>query len=172
MRPLALPLFALLALGACADEADPTPDVDAGTLEAAVDDPNAPETASSMEAIVPVNLNTGTEEEFMTIPDVGERMAHEFEEYRPWTSVQQFRREIGKYVDEDQVAAYEPYVYVPVSVDEADGPTLEQLPGVDAAAAQALVDGRPYGSAEVFLDAYLVAVPTGDREAAARYLAE
>ena len=33
---------------------------------------------------IPLNLNTATEADFMTIPGVGKRMAHEFEEYRPW----------------------------------------------------------------------------------------
>jgi hypothetical protein len=40
-------------------------------------------------------------------------MAHEFEEYRPWTSVEQFRREIGKYVDKAEVARLEQYVSIP-----------------------------------------------------------
>jgi len=46
-----------------------------------------------------LNINTATGEAFRTIPDVGDRMVHEFEEYRPYVSVQQFRKEIGKYVD-------------------------------------------------------------------------
>ena len=37
-------------------------------------------------------------------------MAHEFEEYRPYTDLDQFRREIGKYVDEGEVARLERYV--------------------------------------------------------------
>jgi hypothetical protein len=37
-------------------------------------------------------------------------MAHEFDEYRPYTDMEQFRREIGKYVDEDEVARLEQYV--------------------------------------------------------------
>ena len=36
----------------------------------------------------------------MTIPGVGKRMAHEFEEYRPWKTQQQFEKEIGKYVNQ------------------------------------------------------------------------
>jgi len=37
-------------------------------------------------------------------------MAHEFEEYRPYSNIEQFRREIGKYVDEQEVARLEQYV--------------------------------------------------------------
>ena len=36
---------------------------------------------------VPFNLNTTAEKDFKMIPGVGDRMAHEFEEYRPYTSI-------------------------------------------------------------------------------------
>ena len=61
---------------------------------------------------VPIDLNTATEAEILSIPGVGKRMAHEFEEYRPYTSMEQFRREIGKYVNEDEVARLERYVEI------------------------------------------------------------
>ena len=48
---------------------------------------------------VPVNLNTASDEDILLIPGVGKRMLHEFLEYRPYKSLEQFRREIGKYVD-------------------------------------------------------------------------
>jgi DNA uptake protein ComE-like DNA-binding protein len=53
---------------------------------------------------IPVKLNTATPADFMTIPGVGERMVREFEEYRPWRTKEQFDREIGKYVDQKEVA--------------------------------------------------------------------
>lgn len=58
----------------------------------------------------PIDLNNASAEEILLIPGVGPRMQHEFEEYRPYTSMDQFRREIGKYVDEDEVARLERYV--------------------------------------------------------------
>jgi hypothetical protein len=39
-------------------------------------------------------------------------MRHEFEEYRPYTGMEQFRREIGKYVDDEEVARLERYVMI------------------------------------------------------------
>jgi DNA uptake protein ComE-like DNA-binding protein len=107
-------------------------------------------TATAPEA--KLNINTASGEEFRTIPNVGDKMVHEFEEYRPYVSIQQFRKEIGKYVDEDQVAAYEEYIFVPVDVNNSDAATLQQLPGVDADAAQELIDARPYESNEAFLE--------------------
>ena len=59
---------------------------------------------------VPIDLNSASEEDIMLIPGVGSKMAHEFEEYRPYSSMEQFRREIGKYVDEEEVARLEQYV--------------------------------------------------------------
>lgn len=61
---------------------------------------------------IPINLNTATAEEILMIPGVGPRMRHEFEEYRPYTSMAQFRREIGKYVDQAEVARLERYVKI------------------------------------------------------------
>jgi len=60
----------------------------------------------------PLDLNTATGEEILLIPGVGPRMQREFEEYRPYTSLGQFRREIGKYVDDDEVARLERYVTI------------------------------------------------------------
>lgn len=59
---------------------------------------------------IPINLNSGYEIDILLIPGVGRRMAHEFEEYRPYSNMEQFRREIGKYVDEEEVARLEQYV--------------------------------------------------------------
>jgi DNA uptake protein ComE-like DNA-binding protein len=98
-----------------------------------------------------INLNTGTSEQFLTIPDMNNRMVREFNEYRPYTSISQFRREIGKYVDADQVAAYEQYVYVPVQVVSADAATLKQIPGVTDEIANQLIAAQPFNSNEAFL---------------------
>jgi DNA uptake protein ComE-like DNA-binding protein len=60
----------------------------------------------------PIDLNKAGKAEMQLIPGVGPKMTHEFEEYRPWTSVDQFRREIGKYVDKNEVARLEKYVSI------------------------------------------------------------
>ena len=60
----------------------------------------------------PIDLNTASKEEILLIPGVGPRMQHEFEEYRPYQSIEKFRREIGKYVKPDEVARLERYVTI------------------------------------------------------------
>jgi DNA uptake protein ComE-like DNA-binding protein len=60
----------------------------------------------------PIDLNTASREEILLIPGVGPRMQHEFEEYRPYRSIEQFRREIGKYVRPPEVARLERYVTI------------------------------------------------------------
>ena len=172
MRAL-LPL--LLVLAACQaegpDTAPATEALSAETTPRAIGATAEPDAAAADPVGAKLNLNTATEDEFKAL-GVGDRMAHEFEEYRPYASVRQFRREIGKYIgdDPDQLAEYERMVFVPVDPNASDAETLQQLPRVDAAAAQALIDGRPYASDQAFLDAYLVAAPTGDADEALVYL--
>ncbi len=64
---------------------------------------------------VPIELNSASREDIMLIPGMTRRMAHEFEEYRPYTDMEQFDREIGKYVDEDEVARLASFVTLEAS---------------------------------------------------------
>ena len=59
---------------------------------------------------VHINLNTASDAEILMIPNLGNRMLREFKEYRPYQSMDQFRREIGKYVNAKEVARFERYV--------------------------------------------------------------
>ena len=51
---------------------------------------------------IPINLNTATDEDILSIPGAGARMVREFKEYRPWKTKAQFDKEIGKYVGEKE----------------------------------------------------------------------
>lgn len=59
-----------------------------------------------------VGLNTGAEADFKLIPSTMSpgKLAHEFEEYRPYQSIDQFRREMAKYVSDAEVANLARYV--------------------------------------------------------------
>lgn len=61
---------------------------------------------------IPVNLNTGTDADILSIPGAGQRMLREFKEYRPWKTKEQFEKEIGKYVGPKEVARLWRYVVI------------------------------------------------------------
>lgn len=99
---------------------------------------------------VPLNLNTATEEEILLVPGVGSRMAHEFEEYRPYRALAQFRREIGKYVDDEEVARLEQFVFVPINLNTASDDDILSIPGVGNRMLREFKEYRPYDSIERF----------------------
>lgn len=153
--------FVMAVIVGCSPAAQPTPTADSSvppaseepTTSIAGENITTSEIAESV-TCTKLNLNNLTEDDLMTtIPDFSSRMVREFFEYRPYISIQQFRLEIGKYVDEAQVADYEQYVYVPVDPNESDADTLMQLPGVDQALAETLIAARPYASVDAFLEA-------------------
>jgi len=117
--PKLLSLSALIAVGACTSKSDTQADTTAAVDTTAVAATTTASTttatsstAATGAAIVPININTATDAEILKIPGVGPRMLHEFKEYRPWTSIAQFRREIGKYVDKAEVARLEQYIVI------------------------------------------------------------
>jgi len=145
--------------------------IEAPTEESAATE-QATEAAAVEATCALLNLNTVTEEQLLsTMPNFSNRMVREFFEYRTYVSIQQFRREIGKYVDDAQVAEWEQYVYVPVSPNDSDAETLMQLPGVDETIASALTSGRPYANNEAFLTALAAQVSAQDAALASCYLA-
>lgn len=67
-------------------------------------------TAVLAHVFVPVKLNSASREEIALIPGMSSRMVGEFLEYRPYEDMNEFNREIGKYVDEAEVARLRSYV--------------------------------------------------------------
>ena len=114
-------LFAVVAASACTAKSDKNADTAmvvtgdtsmAASATASTTTPTASTTSSSSAAIVPININTATDAQILAIPGMGPRMLREFKEYRPYTSIEQFRREIGKYVDKKEVARLEQYIVI------------------------------------------------------------
>jgi DNA uptake protein ComE-like DNA-binding protein len=99
---------------------------------------------------VPLDLNSAARESILLIPGVGARMAHEFEEYRPYAALAVFRREIGKYVDDAEVARLEQYVFVPLNLNTASEEDFMTIPGVGARMTHEFMEYRPYASMEQF----------------------
>lgn len=98
----------------------------------------------------PINLNDASREEIMLIPGMSRKMAHEFEEYRPYSSLEQFRREIGKYVDEEEVARLETYVFIPMNLNSASSEDFSTIPGMSRKMVHEFEEYRPYSSLDQF----------------------
>ena len=99
---------------------------------------------------VHINLNTATREEILLVPGAGTRMAREFVEYRPYKSLEQFRKEIGKYVNEQEVARLEQYVFVPINLNTASDADILTIPGLGNRMLREFKEYRPYKTIEQF----------------------
>ena len=99
---------------------------------------------------VQINLNTASQDEILMIPGVGNRMLREFREYRPYKTMAQFRKEIGKYVDVKEVARLEQYVFVPVSLNGASDEDILSIPGAGKRMVREFKEYRPYTNIEQF----------------------
>ena len=99
-------------------------------------------------AFVAVNLNTGTPEEFLLVPNSSKKWAHEFEEYRPWTSFAQFDKEIGKYTTPRNDAAvldkFKQYLFIPIDLNTASDADIMTIPGATNRHLRELKEYRPW----------------------------
>jgi DNA uptake protein ComE-like DNA-binding protein len=101
-------------------------------------------------AFVHVNLNTGTPEEIMLIPGAGKRMVREFAEYRPWKTWGQFDKEIGKYVNAQEVARLAQYTFIPVNLNTASDEDILSIPNAGARMVREFKEYRPWKTMEQF----------------------
>ncbi|HJU64701.1 MAG TPA: hypothetical protein VJ596_03450 [Gemmatimonadaceae bacterium] len=99
---------------------------------------------------VQINLNTASREEILMIPGVGNRMLHEFLEYRPYRALAQFHREIDKYVDDAELARLEQYVFVPIDLNTGTDEAILSIPGVGRRMLHEFKEYRPYRSMQQF----------------------
>ena len=99
---------------------------------------------------VQINLNTASQEEILMIPGVGNRMPREFREYRPYKTMAQFRKEIGRSVDVKEVARLEQYVFVPVGLNGASDEDILSIPGTGKRMLREFKEYRPYTNLEQF----------------------
>jgi DNA uptake protein ComE-like DNA-binding protein len=95
-------------------------------------------------AFVHVNLNTGTREEIVLIPGAGTRMAREFAEYRPWRNWAHFDKEIGKYVNQDEVNRLKQYVFIPINLNTASDEDILSIPGAGNRMVREFKEYRPW----------------------------
>ena len=99
---------------------------------------------------VHLNLNTATREQILLIPNAGQRMVREFQEYRPYKSLAVFHREIDKYVDDAELARLEQYVFVPIDLNTASDADIQTIPGIGARMLREFKEYRPYKAIDQF----------------------
>jgi DNA uptake protein ComE-like DNA-binding protein len=99
---------------------------------------------------VQINLNTATEEEILMIPGTGKRMLREFLEYRPYKTLAQFHKEIGKYVNDKELARLEQYVFVPINLNTGSDEDILSIPGTGKRMLREFKEYRPYTNIEQF----------------------
>jgi DNA uptake protein ComE-like DNA-binding protein len=102
-------------------------------------------------AFVHINLNTATAQEILLVPGAGKRMAHEFEEYRPWKSYAQFDKEIGKYVGAEKTAQLAQYTFIPVRLNTATDADILSIPGTGPRMVREFKEYRPWKTKEQFI---------------------
>jgi DNA uptake protein ComE-like DNA-binding protein len=99
---------------------------------------------------VQINLNTATDEEILMIPGTGKRMLREFLEYRPYKTLAQFHKEIGKYVNDKELARLEQYVFVPINLNTGSDEDILSIPGTGKRMLREFKEYRPYTNIEQF----------------------
>jgi DNA uptake protein ComE-like DNA-binding protein len=99
---------------------------------------------------VQINLNTATDEEILMIPGTGKRMLREFLEYRPYKMLAQFHKEIGKYVNDKELARLEQYVFVPINLNTGSDEDILSIPGTGKRMLREFKEYRPYTNIEQF----------------------
>jgi DNA uptake protein ComE-like DNA-binding protein len=121
-------------------------------------------------AFVHINLNTATAEEIMLVPNAGKRMAHEFEEYRPWRNYAQFEKEIGKYVGAEKTAQLAQYTFIPVKLNTATDADILSIPGAGQRMVREFKEYRPWKTKEQFIKEIGKYVGAKDAERMWRYV--
>jgi DNA uptake protein ComE-like DNA-binding protein len=101
-------------------------------------------TALYEKAFVHINLNTATAPEILLVPRIAKRMTREFEEYRPWVSMAQFDKEIGKYVGAEETNRLKQYVFIPLDLNTATDDQFKTIPNLPAAMLKEFKEYRPW----------------------------
>ena len=119
---------------------------------------------------LPINLNNASVNAIRMVPGVGRRMSWEFREYRPYRALAEFQREIGKYVDDAEVARLEQYVFVPIKLNSASDAHLRTIPGLGEEVLKMIRESRPFANMEDFRAQVGAQATKGEATRLERYL--
>ena len=99
---------------------------------------------------VQINLNTASDGEILLIPGLGQPMVGELNAHRPYRALAQFRREIGRSVDDKELARLEQYVFVPIDLNRASDADILSIPGMGQRLLAEFKEYRPYKAIQQF----------------------
>lgn len=107
-------------------------------------------TALYEKAFVHLNLNTATAPEILLVPRIARSMTREFDEYRPWRTMEQFDREIGKYVGAAETNRLKGYVFIPMNLNTGTDDQFKTIPNLPGNMLREFKEYRPWKTKEQF----------------------
>ena len=111
-----------------------------------------------------LNLNTATGAEILLVPRISKRMTREFDEYRPWVTMAQFDKEIGKYVGAEETNRLKQYVFIPLDLNTATDDQFKTIPNLPGNMLKEFKEYRPWKTKAQFdkeIGKYVGAKETG-----------
>ena len=124
---------------------------------------------------VHVDLNRGSDAEFMLIPGVDAKKITALKSQRPWSSFEQFQTAIAKATSATEATRLEQYVFIPVELNTFTDPIMDTFASIGVGTRQwkrEFAEYRPWTSMEQFdrqISKYLRSRPT-ELKRLARYV--
>jgi hypothetical protein len=102
---------------------------------------------------VHVDLNRGTDAEFLLIPGMDAARLKAIKAGRPWKSFEQFRADFGKGMNAADVARVEQYLFIPIDLNTWTDPIMDSFAGIGVGTRRwkrEFAEYRPWTSMEQF----------------------
>ena len=102
---------------------------------------------------VHVDLNRGSDAEFLLIPGLNAARLKAIKAGRPWKTFEQFRTDFGKGMTAAEVARVEQYLFIPIDLNTWTDPIMDSFAGIGVGTRQwkrEFAEYRPWTSMEQF----------------------
>jgi len=102
---------------------------------------------------VHVDLNRGSDAEFLLIPGMDGNKLKAIKAGRPWKSFEQFQADFGKATSAAEAARVEQYVFIPIDLNTWTDPIMDSFAGIGVGTRQwkrEFAEYRPWTSMEQF----------------------
>ena len=102
---------------------------------------------------VHVDLNRGSDAEFLLIPGLNAARLKAIKAGRPWKTFEQFRADFGKGMNAAEVARVEQYLFIPIDLNTWTDPIMDSFAGIGVGTRQwkrEFAEYRPWTSMEQF----------------------